>query len=30
LIEERESTIVVGPSATWEMDELGNTLIRFY
>jgi N-methylhydantoinase A len=29
LIEERESTIVVGPSADWEMDELGNVLISF-
>jgi N-methylhydantoinase A len=29
LIEERESTIVVGPSAGWEMDELGNVLIGF-
>jgi N-methylhydantoinase A len=29
LIEERESTIVVGPSASVEADELGNLLISF-
>ena len=29
LIEEEESTIVVGPGATWETDDLGNVLITF-
>ena len=27
LIEERESTIVIGPGATWEVDELANVII---
>ena len=29
LIEERESTIVVGPSAVWRVDDLGNVLVSF-
>jgi N-methylhydantoinase A len=29
LIEERESTIVVGPSATWQLDGFGNVQINF-
>jgi N-methylhydantoinase A len=29
LIEERESTIVIGPSASWRVDELGNVLVNF-
>ncbi len=29
LIEERESTIVIGPSATWHVDDLGNVLVGF-
>jgi len=29
LIEERESTIVIGPSASWRVDELGNVLVSF-
>ncbi len=29
LIEERESTIVIGPSAGWHVDDLGNVLVSF-
>jgi N-methylhydantoinase A len=29
LIEERESTIVVGPSAKWRVDALGNVVVAF-
>jgi N-methylhydantoinase A len=28
LIEERESTIVIGPGASWEMDDLGNVVVH--